>query len=156
TVPTGDVSLAYYEIAARKTFHVIANSIENADELVTDRHWHRNRLLRPGVPIVDVNVSAADGSFQHPDEHVITVHFRNRNFLEPQPGLRLGLHNGLHHLLHWERLSTDFADSHRFISKNCEIDLHFKTLPRWTVAGSLFPVREMPGVSRVEIVEEHS
>ena len=63
---------------------------------------------------------------------------------------------GLHNLLHWERLSTDFADSHRFISKNCEIDLHFKTLPRWTVAGSLFPVREMPSLSRVEIVEEHS
>src|SRR4029077_16812220 len=93
TVPTGDVSLAHHEIAARKTFHVIANSIDNADKLVTDRHWHRNRLLRPCVPIVDVNVGAADGSFQHTDQHIVAGNFWHRNFLEPKTGLWFGLHN---------------------------------------------------------------
>src|ERR1700730_11255801 len=67
TVPTGDVSLAHDEIAARKAFYVIADTINSADKLVTDRHRHGNRLLRPSVPIVDVHVSPADGSFQHAD-----------------------------------------------------------------------------------------
>src|ERR1041385_6166680 len=45
---TSDVSLAHDEIALRKSFHVIADLIDNADKLVADRHRHRDRLLRPG------------------------------------------------------------------------------------------------------------
>ena len=30
--------------------------------------------------------------------------FRNRNFFEPQSGLGLGFHDGLHHLLHDRKL----------------------------------------------------
>jgi hypothetical protein len=63
TMSTRNVSLANYEIATRKTFHMIADSINNAHKLMADRHWHRDRFLRPGVPIVDVDVGAADGSF---------------------------------------------------------------------------------------------
>jgi hypothetical protein len=83
TMPTGDVSFAHYEIAARKAFHVIADSINDAHKFVTDRHWHGNRLLRPGVPIVDVHVGSADGGFQDSDEHVIAANFWDPNFLEP-------------------------------------------------------------------------
>src|SRR5439155_13469810 len=103
TIPamsTGDVSLAYYKIAARKTFHVIADSINGAHKLMPDRHWHRDRFLRPGVPIVDVHVCSTDRCFQHSDEHIVAADFWNRNFLEPKAWLRFGLHNGLHHFLH--------------------------------------------------------
>jgi hypothetical protein len=116
TVPTGDVSLAHYEVAARKTFHVIANSIDNADKLVTDRHWHGNRFLRPGVPIVDVNICAADRSFQYTDEHIVAGNFWNRNFLEPETGLRFGFHNGLHHFLHNGKLGQSGKQEKSFAS----------------------------------------
>jgi hypothetical protein len=97
---TRDVSLAYYEIAARKTFHVIANSINDANKLVADCHWHWDRFLRPGVPIVDVHVGSTDGCFQDADEHIVAANFWNGNFLEPKARLRFCLHNGLHHFLH--------------------------------------------------------
>jgi hypothetical protein len=70
TIPAmsaGDVSLAYYEIAARKTFHVVADSINKADKLMADRHWHWDRFLRPSVPIVDVHVCSTDRCFQDAD-----------------------------------------------------------------------------------------
>ena len=44
----------------RKSVHVGADLDDLADELVPDHHRHRDRLLRPGVPVVDVQVGAAD------------------------------------------------------------------------------------------------
>ena len=41
------------------------------DELVADHHRHRDRLLRPGVPVVDMHVGAADPGAQHLDQHVV-------------------------------------------------------------------------------------
>src|SRR5256886_7435863 len=115
TMSTGDVSLAHYEIAAREAFHVIADSINDADKLVADRHRHRDRLLRPSVPVIDVHVSATDRCFQHADEHVVAADFWNWNFLEPETGLGFGFHNGLHCLQHEWKLSKVFTDSHRFL-----------------------------------------
>src|SRR5439155_851119 len=91
TMSTGDVPLAHDQIAAREAFHMIADTINNADKLVADRHWHRNRFLRPLVPIVDVHVRSADRRFQHANEHIIARDCRNWNFLEPKTGLGLGL-----------------------------------------------------------------
>src|SRR5207237_6679333 len=116
TVSTGDVSLAHHEIAVRKAFHVIADSINDADKLVTDRHWHRDCFLRPRVPIVDVHVGPADGGFQHADKHVIAADFWNRNFLEPETRLGFGLHNGLHHFLHNRKLGQSGKQEKSFAS----------------------------------------
>ena len=92
----GDVSLAHDEIAARKTFHVIADTLNDADKLVADRHRHRNRFLRPGIPVVNVHVGTADRCLQDPDQHVIAADFWNRNILEPKTRLGFGFHNRLH------------------------------------------------------------
>jgi hypothetical protein len=97
---TGDVSLAHDEIAARKTFHVITDSINGAHKLMADRHWHWDRFLRPGVPIVDVHVRSTDRCFQDADENIIAANCWNGNFFEPKARLRFGLHNGLHRFLH--------------------------------------------------------
>ena len=48
---------------ARKAFHVIADALDDADKFMPDDHRHRNGFLRPGVPVVDVNVGAADRVF---------------------------------------------------------------------------------------------
>jgi hypothetical protein len=99
-----DVTLADNEIAAREPFHVIADKIDNADKFVADRHRHRDRFLRPGVPVIYVDVGAADGRFHDADEHIICADFGNRNFLEPQARFGAVFHHGLHHFLHDRRL----------------------------------------------------
>src|SRR6516165_5889418 len=59
----GDVSLAHDEIAARKSFYVVADSINHTSELMTDRHRHWNGFLRPLIPVVDVHIGTADRRF---------------------------------------------------------------------------------------------
>ena len=121
TMPTRDVPLAYHEIALYKSFHMIAYVVDNADELVANCHRHGNRFLRPRVPVVNVNIGAADRSFQNANAHVVTADLRDGNFFEPQSGLGPGLHDGLHRFLHTMMLSADFADSRRFLSKRFKL-----------------------------------
>jgi hypothetical protein len=52
-------------------------------------HRHRDRLLRPGVPFVDVQVGAADAGFADLDEDIIDADLRLRDILEPESALRL-------------------------------------------------------------------
>ena len=110
---TGDVSLAHHEIAARKSFHVVTDSINDTGKLVTDGHRHWNGFLRPVIPVVDVHVGAADRRLQHPDQHVIAANFWNRNVLQPQTRLAFGLHNRLHHFLHEEKLGESGTQESR-------------------------------------------
>src|SRR6266496_3415479 len=145
TMTTGDVPLADYEIALCKSFHVIANGINNADKLVTNRHRHRNGFLRPRVPVVDVHVGPTDGSFQNPDEHLVAANFWDRNFLEPETGLGFGLHNGLHHFLHNGKLGQSgiqeksFASGREFHSHSL-VDPAFSRLsPCWNWRGLRCP-----------------
>ncbi len=110
-----DVPLAYHEIALCESFHMIAYIVDNADELMADRHRNRNRFLRPCIPVIDMNVSPADRGFQNANEHLIAADFRNRNFLQPQPRLGLGLHDCLHHLLHDKRLGESGTHETKFV-----------------------------------------
>ena len=55
-----DVAFAADDFAGEKVVHVRADLDDLADELVADDHRHGDRLLRPGVPLVDVQVGAAD------------------------------------------------------------------------------------------------
>src|SRR6266496_4562900 len=84
---TRDVSLAHYEIALCKSFHVIADVINDADKLVTNCHRHRNRFLRPFVPVIYMHVGPTDRRFQYADKHVLAGSSWNRNFLQPETGL---------------------------------------------------------------------
>src|SRR5215831_9273947 len=61
TMTAGDVSSAHDEIAAQKSFYVIAYGIDNPHKLVADYHRHGNGFLRPGVPVIDMNVGSTDG-----------------------------------------------------------------------------------------------
>ena len=122
-MPTSDVSLAHYQIAARKAFHVIADRIDNTDKFMANCHRHGNCLLRPRIPIINVHVSATDGGLQYPNEHIIALNFWDRNFLEPETGLGFRFYDGFHRFLHAMMLSADCADSRRF-SRKPEINDH--------------------------------
>ena len=65
-------------------------------ELVTDHHRHRDRLLCPLVPFVDVQIGAADRCLRHPDEDVTIGGTRDLDLLHPQSAFRPGLDEGLH------------------------------------------------------------
>ena len=58
--PADDVALAADEVADLEVADVRADLDDLADELVPDHQRHRNRPLRPRVPVVDVQVGAAD------------------------------------------------------------------------------------------------
>src|SRR5213079_3119588 len=83
-----DVPLAADEVADLEVAHVGADGGHLADELVADHHRHGNRLLRPGIPAVDVEIGAADPRLAHADQDVVDA--RLRHVLEPEPlgGLR--------------------------------------------------------------------
>src|SRR4029077_8972579 len=74
-VSARDVTLTDDQVAFCKTFYVIAYQIDNADKLMANDHRHPNHLLRPSVPVVDVQVRATYGCFQHSDQHVIAADF---------------------------------------------------------------------------------
>jgi hypothetical protein len=108
TIPAmaaGDVTFADHKIAFGKTFHVIADAIDYADEFVTDGNWHGDRFLRPGVPVIYMYVGSADGGLEDADENVVASDFGNWDFLEPQSRLSFRLHDGLHRFLHKPNLS---------------------------------------------------
>jgi hypothetical protein len=84
---------------------------------MADRHGNRDRFLRPRVPVVNVNISSADRGFQDTNKDVIAAHFRDRNFLEPQPRLGFGLHDGLHHFLHDKKLGES-GTQEKFANEN--------------------------------------
>src|SRR5215467_2330649 len=104
TMPAGNVTFGYNQVAPGKTSDVIANAIHNPHKFMTNYHRHRNRLLCPCVPVVDVHVRAADGCFQDADEHIIAANVWNRNLLEPETRLCFGFDNRLHHRLHESKL----------------------------------------------------
>ena len=51
--------------------HLAADLDDLADKFVADDHRHRNGLLRPLVPVPDVDVGAADRRLADPDQHVV-------------------------------------------------------------------------------------
>jgi hypothetical protein len=83
TMPASDVAFHGDEIALGESFDVIAHPMDHTDEFMADRHWHRNRFLCPGVPVVDVNIGPADRSLENADQNIVRANFWHWNFFEP-------------------------------------------------------------------------
>ena len=65
---------------------------------MADDHRHGNGLLRPGVPLVDVQVGAADARSKHLDEHVVDADRWDGGLVQPEALLRFLLDQGGHGL----------------------------------------------------------
>ena len=61
-MPANDVAFAVTRSPGCKTADCDPDLIDYADEFVADDHRHRNRFLRPRIPVVNVNIGAADRS----------------------------------------------------------------------------------------------
>jgi hypothetical protein len=62
---TSDVTFTRHSIADMKTVYFSADFSDLADKFVTNGHWHRNGVLRPLIPMVNVHVSTANGGFMY-------------------------------------------------------------------------------------------
>ena len=50
---------------------------------MADRHGHRDGLLGPVIPVVDMQIGAANGRALDLDEYVVDAQFRVRDVFEP-------------------------------------------------------------------------
>src|SRR5207244_8015804 len=82
-VPADDVPLAADDLTGAEILDARADLDDPADELVADHERHRDGLLRPGIPVVDVQVGAADAGTQHLDQHVVHADPGNRDLVQP-------------------------------------------------------------------------
>ncbi len=96
TPPAHDVPLAAHDLAGEKIGDVRTDFHDLADELVTDHHRHGNGLGGPRVPLVDVDVGAADAGLVNPNEDVVDPDFGFGHILEPETRLGPALHQGFH------------------------------------------------------------
>src|SRR5208283_1706449 len=75
TVTAGDVAFARYTVTDFEPTHLLPDFDDLADVFVPDLHRHWNSLLRPFVPIPDMDVSAADRCLANADHDVVVTHF---------------------------------------------------------------------------------
>src|SRR5690606_35405433 len=80
--------------------HRRADLRHRTDEFVAGHHRHGHGLLRPFVPIVDMDVGAADGRLPDLDEHVVGADFGDWHTLHPDARFSPGLDERLHHVRH--------------------------------------------------------
>ncbi len=90
------VAFAAHQIARVEIADVGAHLHDLADKLVADRHRHRNGALRPLVPIVDMNIGAADAGALYADQDIVDADRRLGNLFEPQARLALALYECFH------------------------------------------------------------
>ena len=91
-----DVALAGHALPDAQAAHGVAESDDLAGIFMADRHRRRNGLLRPFVPVEDMDVGAADAGLVDLHQNVVGPDLRLRNVGEPQAGGRLFLDEGLH------------------------------------------------------------
>ena len=88
--------LAADEVADLKVAHIGADRRHLPGELMSDDHRHRDRLLRPGIPPVDVQVGAADPRLADADQNLVDPELGFGHVLEPQTLGGFGLDQRAH------------------------------------------------------------
>ena len=84
------------DVADPKIDHIRADINKLAYEFMACRRRDLDRRLRPSVPVVNMQVSAAYPALFDADHHVVYTHFRLGHVLDPQARLGLALNNSFH------------------------------------------------------------
>ena len=95
-VPARDVALAADAVPDLEAAHLAAECGDRAHVLVPDDHGHGDGVLRPGVPLVDVHVGAADAALADPDEQVVRAGRGDRRLGHPDALLGVLFAQGAH------------------------------------------------------------
>jgi hypothetical protein len=91
-----DVPFAGDDLADVEVVDVRAYFDDPANELVADDHRDGDGLLGPGVPVVDVDVGAADAGAEDFDHHVVNAGLGDGNFVEPKAFFTMLLYECFH------------------------------------------------------------
>ncbi len=83
----GDVAFCGNPVANGIVVHAGTELDDLSDELVADDERRTNRSLRPLVPVVDVQIGAADGGLLHLHQHLVGGHARHRHVFHPDARL---------------------------------------------------------------------
>src|SRR5215475_5368056 len=94
--PAHDVTLAADDVSGVKIADVRPHLDNLSDELVPNRHGNGDRLLRPIVPLVNMNVCSADPGALHPNQYIVDAGPRSFNLFQPQSGFPLTLAQCFH------------------------------------------------------------
>src|SRR5262245_46168933 len=89
TTTANDMPLAANEAAGMEVLHVASEFDDLANKLVANNQSKRNRLARPRIPFVNVEVCTADSRHEDADQNVVRCDRRYRNVFEPKPRLVL-------------------------------------------------------------------
>ena len=95
-VAAHDVPFAAHALADLHALDVRADLHDLADVFVADGKRRLDLLLRPGVPLVDVDVGSADGGLLDLDEDVVYAHLGHRLLNQFHALLRRDLRYGFH------------------------------------------------------------
>ena len=93
TIPayaTGDMPLGGHPVANIEAFHLNAALDDFAIELVADSQWHRNGFTCPVVPLIYMNVDAANRRAFDPDQNIVVSDRWLVDIFEPDAALRFG------------------------------------------------------------------
>jgi hypothetical protein len=96
---TDHMPLAAHDVAGIEVVDVRAHLDDLPDKFVPNGHRHRNRLLRPGVPLVDMNVCATDAGISNANQNVVDSDGRLSNLFQPEASFRTALYQGFHSIL---------------------------------------------------------
>ena len=93
---THDVPFAADNVARPKIRNVGTDLDDLADEFVPNDHRHGNRLLRPIIPQINMEVGAANPGAIHLDQHIVNTDRGIGHVLEPNPPFTFSLYQRLH------------------------------------------------------------
>ena len=86
--PADDVPLPADHVPGLEAPHIASDGRHRPRELVADHERGADRPSRPVVPVVDVDVGAADRGLVDPDEDVVDARLRDGDLLQPEARLR--------------------------------------------------------------------
>jgi hypothetical protein len=92
------VALAADDVAGEEVVDVGADLNDFTDELVADGHGHMDGFLCPIVPLVDVDICAADACVAHANQDIVDADDGLRNLFQPEALCGLTLYQRLHPL----------------------------------------------------------
>src|ERR1019366_4933909 len=110
------------DVARIKIIDIRTDVYNLAHELVANCHWNSNRLLCPIVPLVDMNIGAADARMVDANQHIIDTDGRFRNLFQPKSSFRFALDQRLHCL----------SSRHTRCTASCFADMRSCYLKNWT------------------------
>jgi hypothetical protein len=92
----GNVHFRGDKITLADGSHFRADLFHHAAEFVAEDQRRMNAPSRPAVPLVDVQVGAADRGGAHANQNVLQPDFGNRHAFQARSRLRFRLDDGLH------------------------------------------------------------